>query len=73
MTVINASCGRNRVLKKIQALSGIRTHDLFDASAVQSGLCSSSGAVAALALMTVITQLLLMSKITLTFLNLKYY
>ena len=71
MTVINASAAVTLLEQrpeKIQALSGIRTHDLCDASAVLSqlrtfsGLCSSS-VTAALALMTVRTQLLLMDKI----------
>ena len=87
ITVINASAAvtllEQRPEKIFQALSGIRTHDLCDASAVLSqlsyqshmgavvyglalfifsGLCSSSVTVA-LALMTVITQLLLWDKL----------
>ena len=45
ITVINASAAEhylNRDLKKIQALSGIRTHDLCDAGAVLSQLSYQS-------------------------------
>ena len=68
LRVINASAAvtllEQRPEKNFQALSGIRTHDLCDAGAVLSELrlCSSS-VTAALALMTVITQLLLWGKL----------
>ena len=58
LTVINAGAAVTLLEQrpeKIQALSGIRTHDLCDASA--------SSVTAAPALMTVSTQLLLMDKI----------
>ena len=82
-TVINASAAGTLLEQrpeKIQALSGIPTYGLCDVIAVLSqlryqshmraGLCSSS-VTAALALMTVSTQLLLMHKINFTPQNLR--